>query len=167
MTGNLPVVPYPVDNLNTIQYYLDYASTKAILVEVGVSAATNVGRVVSMFVIVATLLVTLSDPLAMTITRYWGLPAVEEAQEYSPREAADRFRDLFRDAVRIRLRSDVAIGSCLSGGLDSSSIVCVANDLMFVEHAVPRELIGERQKTFSSCFEDPTYDERRFIRPVL
>ncbi|TLY39884.1 MAG: asparagine synthase (glutamine-hydrolyzing) [Nitrospirae bacterium] len=107
------------------------------------------------------------DGRTVTITRYWGLPAVEEAHEYSPREAADRFRDLFRDAVRIRLRSDVAIGSCLSGGLDSSSIVCVANDLMFVEHAVPRELIGERQKTFSSCFEDPTYDERRFIRPVL
>ncbi len=107
------------------------------------------------------------DGRTVTITRYWGLPAVEEAHEYSPREAADRFRDLFRDAVRIRLRSDVAIGSCLSGGLDSSSIVCVANDLMCVEHAVPRELIGERQKTFSSCFEDPTYDERRFIRPVL
>jgi len=43
MTGNLPVVPYPVDNLNTIQYYLDYASTKAILVEVGVSAKASLG----------------------------------------------------------------------------------------------------------------------------
>ena len=43
MTGNLPVVPYPVDNLDTVQYYLDYASTKAILVEVGVSAKASLG----------------------------------------------------------------------------------------------------------------------------
>jgi hypothetical protein len=34
----LPVIPYPVDNLDTVQYYLDYATTKEILVEVGVSA---------------------------------------------------------------------------------------------------------------------------------
>ncbi len=43
MTGNLPVVPYPVDNLDKIQYYLDYASTKAILVEAGVSAKPSKG----------------------------------------------------------------------------------------------------------------------------
>ncbi len=101
------------------------------------------------------------------LARYWDLPVVEEGG-LSPPEAAERFRGLFRDAVRIRLRSDVPIGTCLSGGLDSSSIVCVANELMFGDRAeVPREVVGERQKTFSSCFEDPAYDERRFIRPVL
>jgi hypothetical protein len=36
--GTLPVVPYPVDSLDKVQYYLDYASTKAILVEVGVGS---------------------------------------------------------------------------------------------------------------------------------
>jgi hypothetical protein len=36
--GTLPVVPYPVDNLDKVQYYLDYASTKAVLVEVGLGA---------------------------------------------------------------------------------------------------------------------------------
>ena len=109
---------------------------------------------------------TLTVDTQVTVQRYWGLPPCGEAG-LSMRDAAERFRHLFRDAVRLRLRSDVPIGTCLSGGLDSSSIVCVANDLMFVEHAVPRELIGERQKTFSSCFEDPAYDERQFIRPVL
>jgi len=34
----LPVVPYPIENVDTTQYYLDYASTKEILLEVGVSA---------------------------------------------------------------------------------------------------------------------------------
>jgi len=102
----------------------------------------------------------------VTVQRYWDLPSPGEST-FSMREAADRFRELFHDAVRLRLRSDVPIGTCLSGGLDSSSIVCVANELMFGGHAVPRELVGERQKTFSSCFEDPAYDERRFIAPVL
>ena len=36
--GGLPVVPYPIANVNSTQYYLDYASTKEILLEVGVSA---------------------------------------------------------------------------------------------------------------------------------
>src|SRR6266540_7207139 len=109
---------------------------------------------------------TLTVDTQVTVQRYWGLPPCGEAG-LSMRDAAERFRHLFRDAVRLRLRSDVPIGTCLSGGLDSSSIVCVANDLMFVEHTVPCELIGERQKTFSSCFEDPAYDERQFIRPVV
>jgi hypothetical protein len=37
MTGNLPVIPFPVENLDRVQYYLDYASTQAVLIEVGVT----------------------------------------------------------------------------------------------------------------------------------
>lgn len=90
------------------------------------------------------------------VRRYWDLPYGGD-RCLPMREAAERFGDLFRDAVRIRLRSDVPIGSCLSGGLDSSAIVCVASEL----------LAGGRQNTFSSCFDDPAYDERRFIEPVI
>jgi hypothetical protein len=36
--GTLPIVPYPVDDLDKVNYYLDYASTKAVLIEVGVGA---------------------------------------------------------------------------------------------------------------------------------
>ena len=45
-------------------------------------------------------------------------------------EAREKFQELFTDSVRLRLRSDVKVGSCLSGGLDSSSIVCTVNDIL-------------------------------------
>ncbi|MEM2143554.1 MAG: asparagine synthase (glutamine-hydrolyzing) [Candidatus Thorarchaeota archaeon] len=48
----------------------------------------------------------------------------------SARDNVERFRELFINSVRLRLRSDVPVGSCLSGGIDSSSIVCVAVSLL-------------------------------------
>lgn len=108
------------------------------------------------------------DGRGVTLSRYWAVPLAAEEPCLTPRASAQTFLDLFRDAVRIRLRSDVPIGTCLSGGLDSSAIVCVANELMFGDKPeVSRAVVGERQKTFSSCFEDPAFDERRFIRMVL
>lgn len=76
-------------------------------------------------------------------------------------DAAAAFRDLLTDSVRLRLRADVAVGSCLSGGLDSSSIVCVANRLL-------REVGGAAmQQTFSATSESPRYDERRYAEAVV
>jgi asparagine synthase (glutamine-hydrolysing) len=39
-------------------------------------------------------------------------------------ERVDRFRELFQDSVALRMRSDVPIGTCLSGGFDSSAVIC-------------------------------------------
>jgi asparagine synthase (glutamine-hydrolysing) len=58
----------------------------------------------------------------------------------------------------------VPIGSCLSGGLDSSSIVCVVNNLLKKEKILN---IGEKQKTFSACFETKRFDERKYIRQII
>jgi asparagine synthase (glutamine-hydrolysing) len=73
--------------------------------------------------------------------------------------ASGQFRELFDDSVRLRLRADVPVGSCLSGGLDSSSIVCTI-----------RAQLGHRasalQKTFSAYSDVARFDERTFIEEV-
>jgi asparagine synthase (glutamine-hydrolysing) len=67
------------------------------------------------------------------------------------------FQKTFKDSVEIRLRADVPIGTCLSGGLDSSSIVCT---LLQNEN-----IVG--MKSFSACYDDKEADERGFISEVV
>jgi asparagine synthase (glutamine-hydrolysing) len=63
----------------------------------------------------------------LEIKQYYDLdPATFETSQLSFAEAADQYRYLFTDAVRLRMRSDVEVGSCLSGGLDSSAVVGAA-----------------------------------------
>lgn len=105
----------------------------------------------------------------LRVRRWWDLsPDRDGHPPLSDQEAAETFRALLTDAIRLRLRSDVPIGTCLSGGLDSSSIVCLANRLMFPHGKTTRpEIVGECQKTFSSCFDERQWDEREFIYEIL
>ena len=72
-------------------------------------------------------------------------------------DAVLMFKKLFVDSIKLHLRSDVEVGAALSGGLDSSSIVCV----------IDRLLNGNKQKTFSSCSVDSRYDERCWIDEIV
>jgi asparagine synthase (glutamine-hydrolysing) len=71
------------------------------------------------------------------------------------------FYNLLYDSVRLRLRSDVEVGSCLSGGLDSSAIVCIMHDILHNEGK------PEIQKTYTAAYDDPLMDERPFVEEVV
>jgi asparagine synthase (glutamine-hydrolysing) len=98
---------------------------------------------------------------ALTPVRYWDIKLKDKISGWSDNQYAERFNELFEDSIKLRLRSDVLIGSCLSGGLDSSGIVCVVNKLLRAQNK------SDLQQTFSSCFENKLYDERKFIDKVI
>ncbi len=101
------------------------------------------------------------------IKPYYRLDSGKTLESRHPEdEVIRRFYELFEDSVRLRLRSDVPVGSCLSGGLDSSAIVCVLNRLLR-SNQVSGEQIGERQKTFSARSELKSVDESVYMDAVL
>ena len=79
---------------------------------------------------------------------------------------ADDIRTLLIDAVKVRLVSDVPVGSCLSGGLDSTAIVAIIN-LLIKDGSVSAGAIRDRQKTFTACFDDPAVDEKRLAEALI
>lgn len=66
--------------------------------------------------------VSLDSPVAVHPVRYWTL-ATGDSSQLTFSGAAEQLRHMFLDNVRLHLRSDVPVGACLSGGIDSSSIV--------------------------------------------
>ena len=91
--------------------------------------------------------------------RYWDVKVNPEIGGKEDDDAvAAHIRELLLDAARIHLRSDVAVGTCLSGGIDSSTLTVLINTLIRSEAP---ESVGARQKTFSVVFSDKKFDESR------
>lgn len=100
----------------------------------------------------------------LNIWEYWK-PEGEELRLKSDGEYQEMFRERFSASVTSRLRSSYPVGSMLSGGLDSSSIACVASKI-FKDRAL------QPLHTFSAIFPtiaktDPRIDERRFMHSVI
>jgi len=99
-------------------------------------------------------------PDGVRTTRYWDLPARAAAVRAGLDGTRDApwpaVRQALDEAVRVHLRSDVPLGVCLSGGLDSSAVVGLAS-----QHV-------EQVKTFTVYFADgPEYDERVHARAIV
>ena len=87
---------------------------------------------------------------------YWDLPAITELDMASDSERTyAEFEEIFFDAVRLRMRSDVPYGAFLSGGLDSASVVAA----MSAQSSLPVE-------TFTIGFSERAFDERHLAREV-
>lgn len=96
--------------------------------------------------------------LKRRIWRYWQIAPGEPRAVSDERAVFVEFRELLIDAVRLRLRSDVPTGSCLSGGLDSGAIVCIV-----------RGLLGEDApyNTFTGRFPGTPADEWAYAAQVV
>jgi asparagine synthase (glutamine-hydrolysing) len=95
------------------------------------------------------------DKLEITIKRYYDIALNNVDKSITIKQASEKFEELFYTSVSRRLRSDVAVGSSLSGGLDSSLVVSVIDDLKKGTH--------QRQDTFSAVFPGFAKDERKFM----
>ncbi len=96
--------------------------------------------------------------IGLSIRKYYALAIGGfERSDLSIEAATKKYRELFLDSLRLQMRSDVEVGSCLSGGLDSSAIVCSAAKLS--PHPI---------STFSSYYPmDRQLDERVWINEVV
>jgi len=105
-----------------------------------------------------------ADGLQINKKKFWSLSSMVETPRrgVSTEQVAEEFRHLLQESVRLRLVSDVPVGVCLSGGLDSSTISLLIDDLA----CLPAGRLGGPQKTFSAVFPGQKNDEREFIDEV-
>jgi len=93
----------------------------------------------------------------ITKRKYWDIDlSIKSSLSFT--ESEEEFTKLFNNAVKIMLRSDVPIGSSLSGGLDSSSVVSAINGFL---------VSGQKQKTFSARFNNHKFDEGQYMQMVI
>lgn len=100
------------------------------------------------------------------VKNFWSVNINDEYEDFNEekaREYSEKYYELLNDSVRLRLRADVKVGSALSGGLDSSSVVYLINQQL--------KALGksEIQETFSTVYKTPgteDNDESIFINEV-
>ncbi|MEO8665135.1 MAG: asparagine synthase (glutamine-hydrolyzing) [Ignavibacteria bacterium] len=93
------------------------------------------------------------------IEKYWDITDFGDRKNISFEEKKNEFHDLFFDSIKLHNRSDVPLGVCLSGGLDSSAM---ASALSIIN--------GDKKiKSFTAYYEgmQDKFDERPFVREVI
>ena len=95
----------------------------------------------------------------VTQHKYYDINWENTNHSITQKQASEKFQSLFYNSVNKRLRSDVPVGSSLSGGLDSSLVVTVIDELKKSSH--------QKQATFSAVFPGFIKDERKYIDYVI
>ena len=99
------------------------------------------------------------DTLEINIQKYYDIDWKNTDNSISIEQAKSTFHELFYTSIKRRLRSDVTVGSSLSGGLDSSLVVCIIDEL--------KKGTNQKQNTFSAVFPGFKKDERKFMDYVI
>ena len=98
------------------------------------------------------------------LKEYWNtLDNLVEIPKTYPEQVA-KFRELFMDSCKLRMRSDVPIGTALSGGLDSSAVSAAMN------HSAKKSdvrMSSNWQKSFVACFPGSILDESKYAKMVV
>ncbi len=100
--------------------------------------------------------ISLDGPIDPKPRQYWRIDP-KQTVDLSFEEAAEQLRELFLESVRLHLRSDVPVGTALSGGIDSSAIVMAI-------HKIAGEKVDFHN--FSFIADDPAVDEERWVDTV-
>ena len=101
--------------------------------------------------------IKLGSELLVEIEKYWDIDTETENKKITDEEAIDQFKELFTTSVKRRLRSDVPLGTSLSGGLDSSSIVATICQL---------QTTTPKLQTFSAIFPGFEKNEEKYIDEI-
>ncbi|MEZ5045572.1 MAG: asparagine synthase (glutamine-hydrolyzing) [Chitinophagaceae bacterium] len=99
------------------------------------------------------------DSFEIEIKKYYDINWQDIDKNISIEKAQSMFQELFYTSVKRRLRSDVPVGSSLSGGLDSSLVVCTIDEL--------KKGSEQLQNTFSAVFPGFKKDERKYMEYVI
>lgn len=98
------------------------------------------------------------SPEETKIERFWSMPIRDAIRYQNQQRYEEELRALFREAVAVRLQSESPVLTELSGGLDSSSVVCVATDLMRAG-AVPASRLSGVSFVWPNSLDQPFIDE--------
>jgi len=90
------------------------------------------------------------------LERYWDVDLDKIKEKYDYADPVKTFRELLIDSVKLRMRSDVPVGVCLSGGVDSSVIAGIIT-----------KILGGKIDSFSSIYKEKGYGEGEFIEKAI
>lgn len=101
----------------------------------------------------------------LKIEKFWDIETIEGKVPDNYELQKEQFRELFLDACKIRMRSDVSIGTALSGGLDSSSVICAIAHLSKTGGNTSH-FQKDWQHAFVASFPGTELDETKYAKTV-